>query len=186
MLCQIFKKEMSWFSLLNKLKMTLASSPGRIRYWMEKWWSEKWNITLISDPNGSLHRHVCPLDKHDCPCRLSNLSQFVLKALQGPEDPSVFMAHIYGDATQYLSAPAFRDLRSSFHPLAAFCFGRGLPSSLSRVAGITVVKSLIMRLGTSRRHRWFHGRGNGRRSRRFKRPLGSTWALLTPLVHADS
>lgn len=74
----------------------------------------KWNITLISDPNSSLLRRVCPFDKHDCPCCLSNLSQFVLKALQGPEDPSGFMARIYEDATQYLSAPAFRDLHSSF------------------------------------------------------------------------
>ena len=71
---------------LNQQKMTWTSSPRGICCWIvclkSKSGGEKWNITLISHPNSSLHHRdpqVCPFNKQCCPWCLSNLSQFVWK-----------------------------------------------------------------------------------------------------------
>lgn len=158
----------------------------------------KWNITLISHPNSSLHcpdPQVCPFDKQHRPCCLSNLSQFVCKL---SKDQSAYR-FLWATFTQQNICPPetlplcflLKLLRFTLvWPSAGcsrpFCFCLGRPAPLSWDSGLRVQSNFHQCTSASCKDFLFHVRGKRAVKLQVGCPLDSTWAFLTPLVHADS
>lgn len=134
-----------------------------ICYWIDFFRSVegKWNITLISRPNSSLHRNdpqVCPFDKQNCPCCLSNLSRFAWK-LSKDQRIRLFLWLVFTKTrhsicpseTLLLSLKLSWDLLPSFSSgcgsLVSYCRGRPARLFPSRgILGKSVFISLLMHL----------------------------------------